>query len=182
MLRRRPDTSWWVSDTMRELFGPQDGLESKNLQHGKVSSRRIGWFWYKNRPNPMSYATCRDETRSGCVFVREIRVKNLPSEWKYSYPSEGLMTEWKVSVRVKLRSKREIRVKFFRVGSFRVEFFQVKFCRVKFCRVESFRVEYCHPSEILLSEILPSEILPTEWKSHRRVTLRSKNPSDIKSG
>jgi hypothetical protein len=32
-------------------------------------------------------------------------VKSLSSEWKYSYPSEGVMTEWKVSIRVKLRTR-----------------------------------------------------------------------------
>jgi hypothetical protein len=97
--------TWMVSDGSHEQLGPQDGLESTNLQHGKVSSRRISRFWYENRPNPRSYATCRGETSSGCVFIREIRVKILSSEWKHSYPSEGLMTEWKVSNRVKLRSR-----------------------------------------------------------------------------
>ena len=77
-----------VSDAMRELFGPQDGLESKNLQHRKVSPRRIGRFLYINRPNLKSYATCRDETRSGCVFIWEIRVKSFRVE--YCHPSEIL--------------------------------------------------------------------------------------------
>ena len=137
----------------RVLFGrlrPQDHLGWRNALHGLSSSRRISRFWYKNRPNPRSYATCRGETSSCCVFIREIRVKILSSEWKYSYPNEGLMTEWKVSIRVKLRSK-ESR---YNPSEWNITI-----------GVKYFRVKYCHPSEILPSEILPSGILPSEWNS-----------------
>ena len=44
---------------MCEQFGPQDGLESKNLQHGKVSSCRADRFQYINHLNPSSYAKVR---------------------------------------------------------------------------------------------------------------------------
>ena len=68
---------------MREQFGLQDGLELKNLQHGKVSSRRADRFSYIIRLNPRSYEAWRDKSRSGYVFSRK-------SEWKVYHPSESL--------------------------------------------------------------------------------------------
>ena len=43
----------------------QDGLWWNLFQHESCASRRNDWFWYKNRLNPRSYATCRAKTRSG---------------------------------------------------------------------------------------------------------------------
>lgn len=52
-------------------------------------------------------------------------------------------------------------------------------------RVKSIQVEYCHQSENIATRVEychPSEKLPAEWKATVRVTLRSRNRSDIKSG
>ena len=133
-------------------------------RHGKMKLRsRSPGTW-----NPSENITIRVEYYECVSSEWNIAEWNIAIRVEYS---ECVSSEWNIAIRVK---------------SIRVEYA---------IWVKSFRVEYCHPSKILPSGILPSEWNSSEWKfailvescqlSERltvRVTLRSRNRSDIKSG
>ena len=91
---------------MLEQFGLQDGLELKNLQHGKVSSRRADRFSYIIRLNPRSYETWGDKSRSGYVLgrVKAYRSSKRSSEKLIDRVKDWLPSE-NIVIRVKLSSE-----------------------------------------------------------------------------
>ena len=134
---------------MREQFGLLDGLEWKNLQHEKVSSRRGNRFSYTICLNSRSYATWRGKSRSGCLFSREIRVESFTIRVKTyrssKRSSENLPDEWKLTFRVKpYRSSESLLFKGKLTG----------------------RVKVWHPSELIIIWV---KILPSELKLADRV-------------
>jgi hypothetical protein len=130
----------------------QDNLGWSNALHGLSSSRRANQFWYINRPNPRSYATCGGEKVQAVFSSGKSEWKayhpseNIAIQVKAWWPSEKFLSEWNFGqgVGVTWRPTRTL-------------VWQSEWSLLRVKPSETL------PSEILLSEILPSGILPSEW-------------------
>ena len=58
--------SWQVSDVMRECFGPEDGLESENVQHESFSSHQNSQLCFWTHFHPRSFAASKTLPGKAC--------------------------------------------------------------------------------------------------------------------